>query len=126
MLQTAKHSKINSHLVRSFLDLLRARREIVEKGKTAIVTNCKAYSSHFKVKSLGQIFSRSFVCAAKLLRRKERYCYKLQSIQQSFQSKITRSDIIFFLRSFASARHEIIKKRPPLLPTAKHFTVISK
>ena len=124
MLQTAKHSKINSHLVRSFLDLLRARREIVEKGKTAIVTNCKAYSSHFKVKSLGQIFSRSFVCAAKLLRRKERYCYKLQSIQQSFQSKITRSDI--FPRSFASVRHEIIKKRPPLLPTAKHFTFISK
>ena len=71
MLQTAKHSKINSHLVRSFLDLLRARREIVEKGKTAIVTNCKAYSSHFKVKSLGQIFFSIF-CVRRKIIKKER------------------------------------------------------
>ena len=51
-------------------DLLRARREIVEKGKAAIVTNCKAFSSHFKVKSLGQIFS--IFCVRRKIIKKER------------------------------------------------------
>ena len=45
---------------------------------------------------------------AKLLRRKERYYYKLQSIQQSFQSKITRSDI--FPQSFARAAKLLRRK----------------
>ena len=93
MLQTAKHSKINSHSVRSFLDLLRKRREIIEKGKTsAIQYKLQSIPSPFKVKSLRQIFfPRSFARAAKLLKRKDRYCYKLQSIFKSFQSKNTRS-----------------------------------
>ena len=88
-----KAFKINSHSVRSFLDLLRARREIVEKGKTsAIQYKLQSIPSPFKVKSLRQIFfPRSFARAAKLLKRKERYCYKLQSIFKSFQSKNTRS-----------------------------------
>ena len=37
-----------------FLDLLCALQNFQE-GKNAIVTNCKVFNSHFKVKSLGQI-----------------------------------------------------------------------
>ena len=66
---------------------------IVQKGKTsAIQYKLQSIPSPFKVKSLRQIFfPRSFARAAKLLKRKDRYCYKLQSIFKSFQSKNTRS-----------------------------------
>ena len=123
MLQTAKHSKINSHLVRSFLDLLRARREIVEKGKTAIVTNCKAYSSHFKVKSLGQIFFSIF-CerASRNYKEKTAIVTNCKAFHVHFKVKSLRP--IFFL-DLLRARVMKRNERPPLLQTGKHSKVIS-
>ena len=105
--QTAKHPKsFQSKITPSdiFSSIFRARGKIIKKERPLLLQTAK----HFQVIQSKNTRSLNLLREAKLLRRKERYYYKLQSIQQSFQSKITRSDI--FPQSFARAAKLLRRK----------------